>query len=164
MAPFPRGDDLTFSIRRSSLLLPSPPCRWLGSITQHSPRKAEEHLFWEEFRQTNQPLRGTNRSMKMTSSAKRADDGGHLLSTYCMPDLGMLFHRMFSSFPIAAHLIVHFKACFGIQLCLFLFFFSGTPSLNSHITLHVSLNMCSNNVTLCICRGNHLFILSLTRL
>lgn len=86
--PFPRGDDLTFSIRRSSLLLPSPPCGWLGSITQRSPRKAGEHLFWEEFRQTNQPLRGTNRSMKMASSAKRADDISHLLSAYCMPDLG----------------------------------------------------------------------------
>ena len=41
--------------------------------------------------------------------------------------LQMLFHRMFSSFPIAAHLRVHFKACFGIQLCLFLFFFLGHP-------------------------------------
>ena len=41
--------------------------------------------------------------------------------------LHMLFHRMFSSFPIAAHLRVHFKACFGIQLCLFLFFFLGHP-------------------------------------
>lgn len=38
---------------------------------EHHPVFLGENLFWEELKQTNQPLRGTNRSMKVALSLRR---------------------------------------------------------------------------------------------
>lgn len=58
---FPPDDDFTLTVKQGSLLLPSPLWGWLGA----SPAFLGDNLFWEEFKQTNGPLRGTNRSVKM---------------------------------------------------------------------------------------------------